>query len=433
MLVGDLHRGLEVPHITFVVETHLGHHTHAMNLRAGVDARRDIDSRWVIVDYAPTSEWWERLPSMPVRVTLRGRRQVAAGLDRVQPDVSVFNTQVPAAIGPRRARRRPYVLCSDVTPLQLDEMAREYEHRLDRTGLVRWAKFRWNRRVMQRAAAHAPWSQWVADSLTTDYAVDPRRIEVIPPGVDTTLWTPADRTGDTVKILFVGGDFLRKGGDVLLDAFAALPRGSAELRVVTRSPIPRAPGVTVFNGLEPNGGELRDLYRTSDVFVLPSRSETFGIAAIEAGAAGLPVVLSAVGGLRELVIDGVTGFSVKPGNGDELAGALRRLVADAELRRTLGGAARERAERQFDSRVNAGRLVDLAVRCIPTARCAQSGGGCTSVTSVVNVSSSGVVTAYPALRRMTRVALKRMSRARGRCRGRTADPMESSRHRSAPG
>ena len=100
MLVGDLHRGLEVPHITFVVETHLGHHTHAMNLRAGVDARRDIDSRWVIVDYAPTSEWWERLPSMPVRVTLRGRRQVAAGLDRVQPDVSVFNTQVPAAIGP---------------------------------------------------------------------------------------------------------------------------------------------------------------------------------------------------------------------------------------------------------------------------------------------------------------------------------------------
>ena len=218
---------------------------------------------------------------------------------------------------------------------------------------------------MQRAAAHAPWSQWVADSLTTDYAVDPRRIEVIPPGVDTTLWTPADRTGDTVKILFVGGDFLRKGGDVLLDAFAALPRGSAELRVVTRSPIPRAPGVTVFNGLEPNGGELRDLYRTSDVFVLPSRSETFGIAAIEAGAAGLPVVLSAVGGLRELVIDGVTGFSVKPGNGDELAGALRRLVADADLRRTLGGAARRRVEQHFDARVNADRLVDLALGCIP--------------------------------------------------------------------
>ena len=48
------------------------------------------------------------------------------------------------------------MLCSDVTPLQLDEMAREYEHRLDRTGLVRWAKFRWNRRVMQRAAAPTP-------------------------------------------------------------------------------------------------------------------------------------------------------------------------------------------------------------------------------------------------------------------------------------
>ena len=148
---------------------------------------------------------------------------------------------------------------------------------------------------------------------------------------------------------------------------------------------------------------MRDLYRTSDVFVLPEpfrnlwhRGDRRRVAA------GLPVVLSAVGGLRELVIDGVTGFSVKPGNGDELAGALRRLVADAELRRTLGGAARERAERQFDSQVNAGRLVDLAMRCIPTTRGARSGGGCTSVTSVVNVLSSGVATVYPALRRMTR-------------------------------
>jgi glycosyltransferase involved in cell wall biosynthesis len=357
--------GQPLPRVAFVVETHLGHHTHAMNLRASVESRTDIASRWVFVEYAPKSAWWERIPSLPVRTTLRGRRDVAEGLPLSPRDVTVFNTQVPAAIGPRSARTPPFVLCSDVTPLQLDAMAREYQHRLDRTALVRWAKFRWNRRVLRRASAHAPWSQWVADSLVGDYGVDPDRIEVIPPGVDTTLWTPAGHHGvGPVKVLFVGGDFTRKGGDVLLDAFAALAPGSAELRIVTRSRLESAPGVTVFSDLTPNGSELRALFRTSDVFVLPSRSETFGIAAIEAGASGLPVVVSEVGGLGELVLDSVTGFLVRPGDREDLIQALRRLVSDVDLRRRLGSAARRRVERHFDARRNADRLVDLALRCI---------------------------------------------------------------------
>ena len=175
---------------------------------------------------------------------------------------------------------------------------------------------------------------------------------------------PGRHADGTVKILFVGGDFTRKGGDVLLDAFAALPPGSAELRIVTKSSIQTMAGVTVHTGLRPNGAELRELFRTSHVFVLPSRSETFGIAAIEAGAAGLPLVVAEVGGLDDLVIEGVTGFVVRPGNRDDLVAALRRLVADADLRRKLGSEARRRVERDFDIRRNADRLVDLALRCI---------------------------------------------------------------------
>ena len=54
------------------------------------------------------------------------------------------------------------------------------------------------------------------------------------------------------------------------------------------------------------GTDCVDLFRTSDVFVLPSRSETFGIAAVEASAAGVPVIASAVGGLTDIVVDGET-------------------------------------------------------------------------------------------------------------------------------
>ena len=253
-----------------------------MNLRAGVDARRDVDSRWVVVDYSPTTEWWERLPSMPVRLTLRGRRQVATGSrSRHRGRQRRSTPRFPRRSDRRSCRPEPYVLCSDVTPRSSTSRRRRVRASARSNGVVRWAKFRWNRRVLQRAAAHAPWSQWVANSLTTDYAVDPQRIEVIPPGVDTTLWTPADRTGDSVNVLFVGGDFVAR---VATCSWTLSPRFRAAVLSCDWSPAHRfpTPGVTVFNGLEPNGGELRDLYRTSDVFVLPSRSETFGIAAIEA-------------------------------------------------------------------------------------------------------------------------------------------------------
>jgi glycosyltransferase involved in cell wall biosynthesis len=85
----------------------------------------------------------------------------------------------------------------------------------------------------------------------------------------------------------------------------------------------------------------------ADAFVLSSRSEGLPMAILEAMAAGLPVVATAVGGIPELVADGETGLLVPPGDPDALAAALRRLVADPELRRRLGEAARARVEERF--------------------------------------------------------------------------------------
>ncbi len=300
------------------------------------------------------------------RRRVRGRADVVAGLRGQQDaDVRVFNTQVPAAIGGPLSLRRPYVLLTDVTPLQLDRVAAHYEHRADRKGLLRWAKYRLNRYVFRRASACVPWSEWVRRSLIDDYGVDRARIEVIPPGVDLARWRPGrTAVGGPLRLLFVGADFRRKGGHVLLAALDELPAGAVEVRIVSRTPVPARPGVQVFSDLAPNDARLVELYRSSDVFVLPSRAETFGIAAVEAAAAGLALVVSDVGGLAQLVRNGETGWRVPPDDRAALVEVLQRFVDDRDLARRCGAAARARAEREFDAARNFRRLVDLAVSCV---------------------------------------------------------------------
>jgi glycosyltransferase involved in cell wall biosynthesis len=87
--------------------------------------------------------------------------------------------------------------------------------------------------------------------------------------------------------------------------------------------------------------------RKWDIYTQPSAAEGFGIAALEAMAAGLPVIASAVGGLKEAVIDRVTGLLVPPLDSNALAASLIELIKNPSLRASLGEAARERAQREF--------------------------------------------------------------------------------------
>ena len=95
--------------------------------------------------------------------------------------------------------------------------------------------------------------------------------------------------------------------------------------------------------------DLNSVLRDADIFVHPAVwQEAFGLVIAEAMATGCPVVASQIGAVPELVVDGVTGLLVPPGDSDAIAGALERLAMDPELRNRLGEAARKRAERMFD-------------------------------------------------------------------------------------
>ncbi len=345
---------------TFVMEQHLGHMTYYQNLRRFVTQAGEIQARWVPVTYSEPRSIWDRMSIVPARLrgTLQGRMQVRKGLRQEPSDVAFFNTQVPAVLGGRITREQPYLIATDLTPIQYDQLARLYGHRPDRRGPLKAYKHRVNCSVLGGAARLLPWSTWASESLVTDYGVDPRRIEVIPPGVDLAQWTPGSGQVDgPLRILFVGGDLYRKGGDLLLRAFRSLPRGMAELVLVTRTPVQPEDGVVAYHDLQPNSPALLALFRGCSVFVLPTEAEAFGIAAVEASASGLPVIATAMGGLQDIVVDGETGFLLQLGDVKALVERLQLLARDAGLRERMGRAARQRAETYFDARRNAARVV----------------------------------------------------------------------------
>jgi glycosyltransferase involved in cell wall biosynthesis len=347
--------------VGLVFEQHLGHRTFGQNLLAAARERFDIHPVWFPIDYQNRASPLDRIgPVGSLRGTWAGRRQSRRALSRDGVDVWIYNTQVPASLAGRRLRR-PYIVITDVTPIQYDRMADGYGHKADKGGpFARW-KDSVNRRVFREASLCVAWSSWVAESLSSDYGVDGDRIAVIPPGVDIDQWRARDSTPDDTpfRVLFVGSDFERKGGDLLLEAFRQLSP-TAELHLVTKSNVASSDRVHVIDDLEPNDRRLSELFRCSDVFVLPSRAETFGIAAVEASASGLPVVASRIGGLTDIVIDEQTGLLIPPGDGDALARALVRLQRSPSERRRFGTAARHHAETAFDLERNSGRLFDLA-------------------------------------------------------------------------
>jgi glycosyltransferase involved in cell wall biosynthesis len=166
---------------------------------------------------------------------------------------------------------------------------------------------------------------------------------------------------ERVHLLFVGGDFERKGGDLLLDVFRRRLRDSCELHVVTRDDVKEEPGVHVYRNLEPIDPRLQGLYARCDVFVLPTQADCFSLASMEAMATGLPVVTSDVGGIAEIVSEGCSGFLTTPGDGRSLARRLEALVRDPRLRLELGMQGRRIVETRFDAARNTARQLDLII------------------------------------------------------------------------
>lgn len=348
---------------SFFMEQHVGHHTFYRNLREYIDLDPRIEAEWVEITYKDPKSNWKKTPfvSEKFKGALIGRQQVYRGWEEKNSDIAFFSTQVPAVLGGHILRHSQYVLCTDITPIQYDKMGEYYQHKPDKNAVWGTYKHRKNIHVFNEAAHIFPWSNWVKQSLINDYAVSPSKITVVPVGVDVNLWKAKSvRSEDRpVRFLFVGGDFLRKGGDLLLEAFRKLPAGEAELILVTRELVPEEENVRIYNNLQPNSPELVSLFQESDVFVLPTRAEAYGIVAIEAGASGLPIIMTDIGGVRDIVQENKNGYLIEVGNVQQLSDRMTRLMKEPELRWQMGQYARKRVEDHFTAKNNASRIVDV--------------------------------------------------------------------------
>jgi glycosyltransferase involved in cell wall biosynthesis len=304
----------------------------------------------------------ERAP-LPGRVggTLRGFLQTGAALREGPFDALMFLTHNPAVMRQKAVAQTPTLLWTDVTPALLDAQASQYGHPVDSFSALRKIKKALVRRTFQSAALCVGWSEWARRSFVRDYDVAEEKTAVVPPGIDLSRWSiPKRFVGQSLpRLLFVGGDFERKGGDLLLEVFRARLRNRAALDIVTRDPVPEEEGVTVHHGLTAGSAPLLALYRAATAFVLPTRGDCFSIASIEAMAMGLPVVVSAVGGIPEIVQEGRTGYLVPPGDGLRLAEALGALLDMSETAAAMGAQGRKLVEEKFDAEKTAARLLAL--------------------------------------------------------------------------
>jgi glycosyltransferase involved in cell wall biosynthesis len=194
------------------------------------------------------------------------------------------------------------------------------------------------------AATLACLSENVARSLVRDYGVDRGRIAVVGGGANV-FPEAAPRRDDGQTSVFVGKDFARKGGPVLLDAFARVRRRFPKARLLVAGPRAperrRIPPGVFFLGIV-SLDELPALLSQSTVFALPTLREPFGIAFLDAMACGLPCVGTRIEAVPEIVREGETGLLVPPGDPVPLAIALERLLGDPPLARAMGARGRAR-------------------------------------------------------------------------------------------
>jgi starch synthase len=369
--------------LLFVSENIGGHATLHRHLRLGLREYPDV-----------VADFYE----VPVPGLLR--RVVGAqvpGLARLDLDLQMFRAQMALSYQVRRKllsraadvdllhvythnaallsadllRRQPTIVTLDATTAQSGYLL-PYRYPTRFTPYSVRVSQRWERRVYDAATVLVAKTEWVAASLREEYGVDPERIRIIPFGMEIPELAdaaPAGLSAGLPRVTFIGNSLERKGGWRLLELYRRGLREHCELTLVTPQGVPAEAGVTVVNDIRGGMGadsRLLRLLRDTAVLAFPSQQDTFGYAAMEAQAAGVPVVAFRVTGVQEVIENEVTGLLVDPGDYDGLAVALLRLLDDEALRHRMGAAARRRALERFDRRVTTMALLTLVGEVLGT-------------------------------------------------------------------
>lgn len=358
--------------IGFIIEQVLGHATYSQNLQKNVAQDPTVAAQWGLPSWE-TDGIARFFTNWTLRAGWQARQSIAAMQRQAPLDAVLFHTQVTAVLAQHWLKRIPGIISLDATDIQYDSLGEFYHHTQGPLWMRQW-KHRLYRNCFREASHIVTWSEWAKQGLIDDYGVLADKITVIPPGVNVQEWNrpqPRRKKKDSpVKILFVGGNFKRKGGFILLEAFRMLRQELAasenakvpkniELHLVTQSNVSPEPGVHVYRDMHPNSAPLKQLYYASDIFCLPSYGDFLPMVLSEASATGLPTISTQVAAIPEITRDGETGFLIPVGDVLALKSKLKNLIQNSELRFLQGERATALVKAQFDAQKNAVKLLEL--------------------------------------------------------------------------
>jgi starch synthase len=302
----------------------------------------------------------------------RGRVLAQAALRAKDYSVLHFHTQEVSYCSLGLMKRIPTVITADMSAFQFSPYPP-------------WSPRDWpfvttrylERRAFQAAHTVVFWSEWARRAaLGKNSYLAPEKTRVIPAGVDLECFVGIFERprGCPKRILFVGSDFVRKGGQDLLQVFLECFKDQAELHLITKASLnSEHSNVHIHPKVEAYSPEWLSLYAAADLFVLPTRQDVFGLVIIEAMAAGLPVIATNINAIPELVINGKTGLVIEPSNRDALAQSLKRLLNDGSLCRQMGGEGRKLAEQKFSAKRNYERLEVVFAQAAESGKSKMSG------------------------------------------------------------
>jgi glycogen synthase len=262
----------------------------------------------------------------------------------------------PGGIGLKHALRTPLTMTFHSTEFSRSSGSRSPESAMVE-GLEWWGSY--------EAARVIAVSRWMKSEVIAQFRAPPEKVVEIPNAVDASKFEgPVDAEATRTKwnvrpgerlVTAVGRLTAQKGFDDLIRAYPEILKSVPQSRLLIMgegymrrelqdlAEEEKVDGRTTLAGFV-SDAELVEAIRSSDLVVVPSRFEPFGIVALEAMAAGVPVVVSGVGGLAEIVEDDVDGLEVEPNNPASIAGAAVRLLSDRALAARLAARAREKVK-----------------------------------------------------------------------------------------
>jgi len=218
-----------------------------------------------------------------------------------------------------------------------------------------------DRRAFEKAAHVIVASDWAKRSAVLDYGIPESKISVVPFGANLDRIPDAEEIrkekNKICRLLFLGVEWERKGGQIALDAFYQLKETGFPVQLTIIGCVPPVPvtdpNITVIPFINRRNNEEADrlyaIIRQSDFLLLPTRAECAGIVFCEASAFGVPSITTHTGGVSTNVTDGVNGFALPPEAGAGVyAQKIRELFSDEAAYRNLSKSSRHKFEQELN-------------------------------------------------------------------------------------